>query len=161
MLEGVWGCSAGSVPVALGMCPGMVPRVLECFEIGSSGFWGYFSGSVPGVWERALGLIPRAFGMLDGVRTQGFWNVRLGESLSRESIPIPAGHGGEEEPLFPPLPCSAGKFGLSLLFSVSQPRPLMLLAAPMIMRKVELAPLLRCDGCRDKGPIMAAIAAAR
>lgn len=46
-------------------------------------------------------------------------------------------------------------------FSVSQLRPLMLLPAPMIMRKVELAPLLRCDGCLDNAPIMAAIAAAR
>lgn len=127
MLERVWGCSWRSVPVALGMRLGEVPRALGCSMTSVPGVLGISSlGPCLGLWECALALIPRAFGMLSGVSACSFGNAPWGQSpglwgcSSRtapgahralgmwESIPSPAGHGGEEKPLFPPLPAPPG-----------------------------------------------------
>lgn len=102
-----------------------------------------------GLWECSVGSVPRTC-------------RRMPEQESITLLIASSGDHGEEKLLFasPPTLLRREVWPLAR-FSVSQPRPLMLLPAPMIMRKVELAPLLRCDGCLDNAPIMAAIAAAR
>lgn len=131
-------------------------------------------GRGPAIWGCAVGSVPGALGTGVGVGTRGFGDAHWGRYLgctggcpSRRASPraSPAqGTTGRKNCFFsfPPPPSLLRREVQPLTrFSVSQPRPLMLLPAPMIMRKVELAPLLRCDGCLDNAPIMAAIAAAR
>lgn len=138
MLEGVWGCSWRSVPVALGMRLGQVPRALGCSMTSAPGVLGISSlGRCLGLWECALALIPRAFGMLGGVgacsfgnapwgQSPGLWGMLLQDStrgaqsfanVGEHPQPGRARRGGKAA--FPSPPCSAGKFGRSL----SSPSP--------------------------------------
>lgn len=129
-------------------------------------------GRGPAIWGCAAGSVPGALGMGVGVGTRGFGVlIRVGTWDAREDAPAGEHHpahrqlrgprGGKTAFLSSPPSLLRREVQPLARFSVSQPRPLMLLPAPMIMRKVELAPLLRCDGCLDNAPIMAAIAAAR
>jgi len=156
---GLWGCSARSGAL------GMLGRV------GTQGVGDARRDWYSGLWRCSAGLVLGALGMLGRIGTQGSGDAPggrypgcAGGCPSRRASPLRhrrlrGPQGGKAAFRCPP--------GLRwevwplARFSVSQPRPLMLLPAPMIMRKVELAPLLRCDGCLDNAPIMAAIAAAR
>lgn len=141
--------------------------VLSCpWEAGGHGpvIWGCAAGSVPGALGMGLGAGTRGFGDARGGRYLGCTGGCPSGRASPRASPA-QGTAGRKSCFLasPPPPPSLLRREVQPLarFSVSQPRPLMLLPAPMIMRKVELAPLLRCDGCLDNAPIMAAIAAAR
>lgn len=167
MLGGVgtefWACLVGLVSRVLGRLAGVGTKFWACSVGRYPEFWGCLLGSVLSMCED--------LGMSLGIGTR---HARGFGDVSWARYPECAEGAGEHHPAHRQLRGPRGgksAFSFSPLlrrevrllagFSVSQLRPLMLLPAPMIMRKVELAPLLRCDGCLDNAPIMAAIAAAR